>query len=106
MTTTHPSHAEYVPLEKNSKRKAWERSLKEFGMSHDFTNLVFIENSPKANQFDEEWIENEEKETITFKVTYKKLSTGAIREFRETSFFLLGSHDGEKRWQYVKGDVK
>lgn len=103
--TTHPSHNEYVSLDadKTSKRKTWERNIRQFAEKYTFTSLVFINCS--------DYSDGNDVATVKFRVKFKERenikSNTVDQEFVEISSFkrVVDDINHVSEWLYSAGDI-
>mmetsp|Transcript_9065 Transcript_9065/g.9114 ORF Transcript_9065/g.9114 Transcript_9065/m.9114 type:complete len:232 (+) Transcript_9065:63-758(+) len=100
MKTTHPSHKEFIPEEKVSKRKTWTKNLSSFSSEFEFVELNFDqEENDKIPKGDEAF--------VSFVAKLKKAGTSRPAEvMKEKSKFVKENGKWLYRDAVVKTQIK
>jgi SEC-C motif domain protein len=88
--TTHPENIEYVSADKTSKRKTWERSIRQYMDENTFKELDFIGTNN----------DDPDEPTVKFVVKYERKSDNKLFGLEETSIFKKEAD----AWLYLHGD--
>ena len=101
MSTTHPSHKEFVDEEQKSKRKVWEKDLKAFAEEYNFLSLVFDDEARDNNV-----AADATSSTVSFTAKLQRVTLGERpnEEIKEVSTFKRDSPTAP--WLYADAIVK
>jgi uncharacterized protein YchJ len=101
ISTTHPSHKEFVDDEQKSKRKVWEKDLKAFADEYNFVSLVFDDETRDNNV-----AADATSSTVSFTAKLQRVSLGERPDetIKEVSTFKRDSPTAP--WLYADAIVK